>query len=73
MTASRWPSFPRWRDPLLFLTGLGLTIFEAVMRDGAERPSLLILYAGMMGLPAFLRADEKRADTPEQPTKEHAA
>lgn len=44
----------------LFLTGLGLIVFEAVIRDGAERPTLLVLYAGMVGLPAFLRVDEKR-------------
>lgn len=40
----------------MFLTGLGLTIYEAVLRD-AERPSLLILYMAMMGLPVVLGAD----------------
>lgn len=35
---------------LMFFAGLGLTIREALV-GGAERPSLYILYAGMMGLP----------------------
>lgn len=52
-------SLTRWRDSILFAAGLGLIVHEAV-RDGAERPTLLILYAAMIGLPAFLRADEKR-------------
>lgn len=63
MTIPR-PSVSSWRDTLLFLTGLGLIIHEAVLRTGPERPTLLLLYAGMLGLPAFLRADEKRQDQP---------
>lgn len=51
-----------WRDVTLFVTGLGLIIYEAVLRDGPERPTLLVLYAGLVGLPSFLRRDEK-ADT----------
>lgn len=35
---------------LLFFAGLGLTIREAVL-SGQERPSLYVLFAGMMGLP----------------------
>lgn len=57
-TRARW-----WtkisRDLVLFAVGLGLTINEA-LRAGPERPSLLVLYAGMMGLPAILRFDEQR-------------
>lgn len=34
----------------MFLTGLGLTVREALV-SGPERPSLYVLYAGMMGLP----------------------
>jgi hypothetical protein len=60
-----------WRDTLLFLTGLALIINEAVLRDGTERPTLLVLYAGMVGLPAFLRIDERRASTPDEPTPEN--
>lgn len=58
----------QWRDVLLFLTGLALIVHEAVVRSGAERPTLLVLYAGMVGLPVFLRADEKRGvDRPTSP------
>ena len=56
-----------WRDVILFLTGLGLIVNEAVLREGPERPTLLVLYAGMVGLPAFLRRDEKNdAETRER-------
>lgn len=47
------------RDGVLFVAGLLLTVNEGVFKK-AERPSLLILYAAMMGLPAFLQADTKR-------------
>jgi hypothetical protein len=62
VTGHRWPSFPQWRDASLFLTGLALIVYEAVFRPGPERPTLLLLYAAMCGLPAFLKADDKRAD-----------
>lgn len=55
-----------WRDTVLFLTGLSLTIYEAVFHDGPERWGLLVLYAGMMGLPLVLRGDE-RAGPPASP------
>lgn len=48
------------RDLVLFTAGLGLTVNEAVVRNGTERPSLLVLFAAMMGLPALLRYDESR-------------
>jgi hypothetical protein len=54
------PTASGWRDTLLFLTGLGLIIYEAVLRIGPERPTLLLLYAGMCGLPAFLRTGDAR-------------
>ena len=55
------PMSPRgWRDATLFLSGLGLAIHEVVIRHGPERPTVLLLIAGMMGLPAFLKADETR-------------
>lgn len=56
------------------LSGLVLTFHEAVVYRGPERWGLIILFGSMMGLPAFLRMDEKRrADgdestpTPPQP------
>lgn len=50
-------SFSQIRDKLLFLGGLGGVFHETVLRAGAERPTLLILFAAMMGLPAFLKTD----------------
>lgn len=56
--SGRWPLLTR--DGLLLIAGIALTINEAVFRSGPERPYMLMLFAGMMGLPVFLRADEKR-------------
>ncbi len=56
-----------WRDTVLFLAGLSLTIFEATARSGPERWGLLVLYAGMMGLPLVLRGDERAAPSPPPP------
>ncbi len=47
------PRLQNWRDGLLFVVGLILVIREAVFAT-ADRPDLLILYAAMMGLPAYL-------------------
>ncbi len=47
------------RDLVLFTAGLGLTIREG-LTNGAERPSLYVLYAGMMGLGQVLRFAEAR-------------
>ena len=52
----KWPAF---RDIALFAVGLLGVIHETLLTD-LDRPSLLVLYAAMMGLPAFLQADEKR-------------
>lgn len=46
---------PATRGSLMFLAGLGLTIREALL-SGPERPSLYILYAGMMGFPLVQNA-----------------
>lgn len=46
------------RDTVLFGFGLAGVIHETLLTDG-ERQYLLILFAGMMGLPVFLRKDEK--------------
>ena len=61
MTVRR-PSSRGWRDAVLFLAGLGLAVNEVVIRVGPERPTVLLLIAGMMGLPAFLKADDKAND-----------
>lgn len=54
----------RWlliRDVVLFFAGLGGVAHETLLTGaGIERPTLLLLFAAMMGLPMFLRADESR-------------
>ena len=49
------------RDGVLFTVGLSGIIYETLGR-GAERPTLLLLFAGMIGLTQFLRSDEKKLD-----------
>lgn len=57
---TQWPTI---RDIILFLGGMGGVVHETIL-TGSERPTLLILFAAMMGLPAFLRADEKKDPPP---------
>jgi hypothetical protein len=50
---------PRWklrasRDTILFVSGLAGVIHETLFAV-TDRPELLLLFAAMMGLPAFLR------------------
>jgi hypothetical protein len=47
------------RDTVLLVAGL-LGVFHETFVSESERPALLVLFGGMMGLPAFLRADENR-------------
>lgn len=47
------------RDGVLFLVGLGGIVHETVIADQAD-PTLVLLFAAMVGLPAFLRTDERR-------------
>ena len=68
MTRSRWPKITR--DTILFTAGVLGAANEAVFRE-SERPALLMLFAGMMGLPVFLRKDERTsppAPAPPEPT-----
>lgn len=51
----RWLSSAKVRTSLLFFSGLGLTIREALM-NGPDRPSFYVLYAGMMGFPIITQA-----------------
>jgi hypothetical protein len=61
------------RSVLLFMTGLAGVIFETVVvqvmlgRDPYD--PLLVLFAAMMGLPAFLTVDEARKQPPEKEEK----
>ncbi len=58
------PPWPTIRNVILFFGGMAGVANESI-RYGAERPTLLLLYAAMLGLPAFLRADEgKKKDDP---------
>lgn len=58
------------RDIILFFGGLAGVFNETVLTT-TERPTLLILFAAMMGLPAFLRSDDKNAQPPppQEPPK----
>lgn len=55
----RWPLI---RDVGLFLGGV-LGVAHETLLSHAERPTLLILFAAMMGLPAFLRPPESAEAT----------
>jgi hypothetical protein len=46
------------RDSVLFSAGLAGVFYETIF-DKADRPTLLLLFGAMMGLPAFLRTDEQ--------------
>lgn len=52
--------WPRARDILLFAAGLVGVVHETAIRQGPERPTLLLLFAAMMGLPVFLAGDRDR-------------
>lgn len=51
---AQWPVI---RDILLFSGGM-LGVLHETLISATERPTLLILFAAMMGLPAFLRKDD---------------
>lgn len=58
---------PTWltRDLVLFVFGLAGIVYETVV-DQSDRPTLLILFGAMVGLPAFLRVDEHRASNKQK-------
>lgn len=56
------------RDTVLFLTGLAGIGFETLVEQG-DRPTLLILFGAMVGLPAFLRSDEAKAPPKKEDDK----
>lgn len=56
--------WPLLRDIALFFGGIAGVIHETLLAK-TERPTLLILFAAMMGLPAFLRPDKKDDDNDE--------
>lgn len=54
------------RDMILFVVGLAGIINEAA-RHGTERVGLLVLFAGMVGLPAFIPKDPPPVDNESKP------
>lgn len=54
-----WPNVTR--DTVLFVGGLAGLFNEAVLSKG-ERPTLIFAFMAMIGLPAFLHADERKRD-----------
>ena len=59
-------AWPLLRDVTIVLTALVLIVHEAVFHEGPERTGLLLLFTGMLGLPAFLRADARRSNGQQQ-------
>ena len=57
------------RDTILFFSGLSGVVYETIF-SGDERAQLLLLFGAMMGLPAFLRADEARGGKNEEDDQE---
>lgn len=49
------------RDIVLFVGGLAGIAYETLV-ENVDRPALLAVFAGMLGLPWFIRRDEKRDD-----------
>lgn len=47
------------RDGILFLVGI-LGIIHEVFLTSLDRPDILILFLALVGLPAFLRGDERK-------------
>lgn len=52
------------RDTVLFVGGLAGIFHETVISE-TERSALLVLFGTMVGLPAFLRSDEKKVEEEE--------
>lgn len=51
-----------WRDKLLFfggLAGVATLTLAWLIAERTPEPSLLVMFGAMMGLTAFLRADER--------------
>jgi hypothetical protein len=55
---NRWPLI---RDVGLFAVGMIAFVNEAILQSHPE-PSLLLIYAGLMGAPAVLRSDERKGN-----------
>lgn len=65
---------PKWltRDFVLFVAGLSGITYETVW-DKTDRPTLLVLFGAMVGLPALLHVDESRAKRRTPATRDEDA
>lgn len=67
----RRPTFLQVRSALLFIGGLAGVAYVTLV-DQTDRPTLLVMFGAMLGLPLFLRSDEKHPppviQTPAPPT-----
>lgn len=54
---SKWKGVTR--DSTLFVIGILGIAHETLLQSSVERPYLLALFGAMVGLPLFLRADER--------------
>lgn len=54
----RRPTFLQVRSGVLFVGGLAGVAYVTLV-DNTDRPTLLIMFGAMLGLPLFLRSDEK--------------
>jgi hypothetical protein len=64
------PRWPNVRDPLIVLTGLALSVYEAAFAS-TFHPELLIFCTSLIAAPAFIRKDDKRneaRDSGESPS-----
>lgn len=48
------------RDFVLGLLGAAILLNEAFLQNGPERPTLMLVSAALLGLPVWLRVDERR-------------
>ncbi len=55
------PSTKTVRDTVLFAVGL-LGVAHETLISNADRPTLLLLFAAMIGLPSFLGKDSRDSD-----------
>lgn len=54
MDPRHWNLSKEW---ILFFAGLLLLVYEAVLYPGPPRGELILIYAGMMGVPFVRKAD----------------
>lgn len=57
MSRLKVPTFVQFRTAVLFLGGLAGVAYETLVNQ-SDRPTLLIMFGAMMGLPLFLKSDE---------------